>query len=76
MLAIFLIGIWALAFYSNYKLKNDLEKTLAEQQFSTVSILAAEINTGLDDRIKTLGNVATLITPAMMGNAAYRPNVL
>jgi hypothetical protein len=70
-LAFFLIGIWLLAFYSSYKLKNDMERALGEQQFSTVSIIAAEINTGLDDRMKALEKIAALITPAMMANAAY-----
>jgi PAS domain S-box-containing protein len=69
-LTFFLIGIWMLTFYSNYTLKKDMEQTLGEQQFSTVSIIAAEINTGLDDRIKALEKVAALITPVMLGNAA------
>ena len=65
----FLLGSLSLAFYASYSLYHDMEQALGEQQFSTVSIIAAEINTGLDDRMKALEKVAALITPAMMGNA-------
>ena len=68
-LGIFLISILSMAIYSSYKPHNDMERALGEQQFSTVSIIAAEINAGLEDRIKSLEKVAALITPAMLGNA-------
>jgi PAS domain S-box-containing protein len=68
MLTIFLIGIWSLTFYSSYTLKDDLEQALGEQQFSTVSIMAADINTALDDRLRALEKVATRITPAILRN--------
>ncbi|MFZ4439303.1 MAG: hypothetical protein ACOYOS_12810 [Syntrophales bacterium] len=58
-LAIFLVGIWSLAFYASYTLQKDMERALGEQQFSKVSIIAAEINGGLDDRI-------------LAGHGAYR----
>ncbi|MEI7638191.1 MAG: PAS domain S-box protein [Syntrophus sp. (in: bacteria)] len=69
-LAFFLVGIWSLAFYASQMLREDMQRTLGEQQFSTVSIVAAEINAGLDDRMRALEQVAALITPAMLGNAA------
>ena len=69
-LAFFLVGIWSLAFYASQMLREDMQRTLSEQQFSTVSIVAAEINAGLDDRIRALEQVAALITPAILGNAA------
>ena len=69
-LTFFMVGIWSLAFYSNYKLHKDMEKALGEQQFSTVSIIAAEINAGLDNMMKALEQVAALITPAMLADAA------
>ena len=65
-----LISIWALSFYARHTLYNDMENTLGAQQFSTVSIIAAEINNGLNDRMKALEKSAALITPAMLGNAA------
>ncbi|MFZ4440478.1 MAG: PAS domain-containing protein, partial [Syntrophales bacterium] len=69
-LAIFLIGIWALAFFASDTLHRDMEKTLSDQQFSTVSVIAADINDALDDRLKTLEILAAKITPAMLANAA------
>ena len=58
-LAIFLVGIWSLTFYASNTLRKDMERALGEQQFSKVSIIAAEINGGLDDRI-------------LAGHGAYR----
>jgi len=69
-LAIFLIGIWALAFYASYTLQSDMERTHGEQQFSTVSIIAADINDELAGRVELLEIMAEKITPAMLGNTA------
>jgi len=38
-LAIFLIGIWPLAFYASRMLRNAIQRLLGKQQFSTVSFL-------------------------------------
>jgi len=67
-LALFLLGFWSLAFYSSFILHNDMEQTSGEQQFSTVSILAAGINNELSDRLRALENVAARITPTLLGN--------
>ena len=69
-LAIFVIGIWVLAFYASETLHRDMEQTLSDQQFSTVSIVAADINDALEDRSKLLTMIAAKITPTMLGNAA------
>jgi hypothetical protein len=69
-LTFFLVGIWSLAFYAGYTLENDMKQTLGEQQFSTVSIVAMDINNELDDRLKSLEMIAARITPAMLGNEA------
>ncbi|MCX7177303.1 MAG: hypothetical protein NTX56_00575, partial [Proteobacteria bacterium] len=50
-LSIFLISIWTLAFYSSRILRGDIEVLLSEQQFSTVSMMAASINQELEDRL-------------------------
>src|SRR5665647_18575 len=68
-LAIFLIGLWSLAFYASRMLREDMQRLLGEQQFSTVSILAAEVNQALEDRLKALETVAGSMTPAMLGHA-------
>ena len=75
-LAIFLTGIWSLAFFSSYTLQNDMERTLGEQQFSTVSVVASDINDELAERLKTLELIAAKITPTILGNAASTQKLL
>ena len=69
-LAIFLIGIWSLAFYASRMLRGDMERLLGEQQFSTASFIAAEINHEMDDRLRVLEKVAGKVTPAILDNTA------
>jgi diguanylate cyclase (GGDEF)-like protein/PAS domain S-box-containing protein len=69
-LVIFLTGIWSLAFYASQMLRKDMERLLGEQQFSTVSFIAAAVNQELDGRFKALGKIAGRITPAMLSNPA------
>jgi len=68
MLGIFLIGIWGLETYVSGMLLEDVKNMLSEQQFSTVSFIAADINNELQDRIRTLEEVAGEIGPTMLGN--------
>ena len=69
-LAIFVISIWSLSFYTSRMLRADMQDLLGEQQLSTVSVLAAEANQEMDDRMKWLESVTEKITPAMLDNAA------
>lgn len=68
-LAIFVISIWSLSFYTSRMLRSDMQDLLSEQQLSTVSMLAAEANKEMDDRLKWLESVAENITPAMLDNS-------
>ncbi|MCF8149723.1 MAG: response regulator [Burkholderiaceae bacterium] len=65
MLAIFLLGIWTLTLYVSRMLHEDMKRLLAEQQFSTVSSIAAEINRDMQERLRS---VAEGVTPAILGN--------
>ncbi len=69
-LAIFLIGIWSLAFYANRALREDMQRLSGEQQFSTVSFIASVVNEELDNRLRSLENIAEQISPAMLINPA------
>jgi len=69
-LAIFLAGIWSLAFYVSQMLREDMQRLLGEQQLSTVSIVADQINSELFTRVRVLESSANTITPAIFGNAA------
>lgn len=55
-----------LTYFASRILREDMQRMLAEQQHSSVSFLAAEINFELSERLTGLKNVATTITPAMM----------
>ena len=60
VLLIFVISIWTLSFFASQMLRRDMERLLGEQQFSTVSILADKINSELESRLNTLGEVSRL----------------
>jgi hypothetical protein len=69
-LAIFVISIWSLAFYVSRMLREDMQRQLGEHQFSTVSIVAAEINEELELRVKALEKVARSIDQPLLGSPA------
>src|SRR5659263_686712 len=50
-LLIFLTSIWALSYYASRMLREDMERMLADQQSSTVSYVADELNHELGERI-------------------------
>ena len=68
-LAIFLTSIWSLAFYSSRLLREDMQHLLGEQQFSTASFVAQELNGELNDRAQGLENIANTLDPALMKDA-------
>jgi PAS domain S-box-containing protein len=75
-LVIFMTGIWSLAYYASRILHDDMEKLLGEQQFSTVSIVAQQINDDMRDRMLALETVAREVSPAMLNNPAALQNLL
>jgi PAS domain S-box-containing protein len=75
-LIIFVTGIWSLTFYVSHNLRADMERLLGEQQFSTVSLVAADINRELEVRQQTLEAVAARVSPAMPVTAAAVQGVL
>jgi len=69
-LAVFLVGIWSLAFYASRMLREDMQRQLGEQQFATVSLVAAQLNAELAERLNALERVAAKISPALMQDPA------
>ncbi len=69
-LAVFLIGIWSLAFYASRILRADMQRLLGEQQLSTVSLIAAGINEAFEHRLNSLESLALMTTPAMLAEPA------
>ena len=75
-LSIFMLSIWMLAFYASRTLREDTQRILGEQQFASASMLAAEINQEVDDRLRGMETLAAMITPASMRNAAAAQRLL
>jgi len=71
-----MISIWSLAFYASQILKKDIHQLLSEQQFTTATIVASQINQELNDRFSGMENVARQITPTSMSDAASLQNFL
>jgi diguanylate cyclase (GGDEF)-like protein/PAS domain S-box-containing protein len=69
-LLIFLVSIWALEIFASYMLRQDMQVLLGQQQFSTVSVIADEIERELDGRIKSLEYIAQSLSPAMLADGA------
>ena len=69
-LAIFVAGIWSLTFYATRNLRSDMVHLLGEQQFSTVTLVANQVNHELVDRIRSLEEVAYQASPAMQAGPA------
>lgn len=57
-LVIFALSLWALAFYASKMLRVDMEQLLGDQQFSTVAMVAANMDHELKERISALESVA------------------
>ena len=70
-LLIFVLSSASLAFYLSRMMRQDMERLLGEQQFTTVSLVAAQVNDALANRLKGLENfVGERITPNLMNDPA------
>ena len=76
-LAIFLISIWSIAFYSTHMLREDMEHLLGDQQFSTETFIAEGVTEELEKRIRSMESVAPLFSTAIQhGNIATLQTLL
>jgi hypothetical protein len=69
-LAIFLVSLWSLAFYAGRMLRQDMQRLLGEQQFSTVTFVAATLEDELKDRLQALEQSAGSIDSRMLDRPA------
>ncbi len=69
-LTIFIVSIWLLAIYSGKILRHDMQHMLSDQQFSTASYVAGEINHQLESRLQSLENIAASLSPSLQDNPA------
>ena len=64
------MSLWALSFYATRMLHDDMERLSGEQQFSTVSYIAAEVEGKLDERISALKLIADAIDASLLDSPA------
>jgi PAS domain S-box-containing protein len=69
-LGVFVISIWLLTVYASQTLRQDMQRMVGQQQFSTVSMVAAELNDEVLNRLDALEVIAASIAPAVAGGAA------
>ncbi len=67
-LTIFVTSLWALAFYASQMLREDMLRLLSEQQVSTASYLAEQVNDELTDRMAALKLIASQVDESLMNN--------
>ena len=67
-LMILLGSILSLAFYGNKILRRGLQEMVSDQQFSTATFAANEINDELENRLQALENFACSVSPDLLDN--------
>ena len=76
-LVIFIASIWTVVIYASNALRSDMQRFLGEQQFSTVSVVAQDINENLSERKLALEAIAKRLSPSMArGPAAMQTDLL
>lgn len=67
-LAIFVAGMFGLATYISRTLSQDFLRLLSDQQFSTATLMAYQVNAQMAERMQALELVAKAITPEMIAS--------
>jgi PAS domain S-box-containing protein len=70
MLGMILLSLWSLALYANRQLRQDLQSLIEQQQFSAASLVAAEIDQEVGDRLRALESIAAEIHSDLLASAA------
>jgi diguanylate cyclase (GGDEF)-like protein/PAS domain S-box-containing protein len=69
-LVIVLTGLWSLSFYVSWTLRTDMQRLLSEQQLSTITQRANNLNAEMTQRLRALEKMAAKISPAMLEQPA------
>ena len=67
-LTIFVLSVWAITFSAGRLLQGDMQRLLGEQQFSTVSVIASNVNDRLSDRLRALEAIADQIDAGLLAH--------
>ena len=66
MLALSLLGLWSLSYFSIQVLQQDMERMLGLQQLSAVKVVAASLDGAINEQGNSLSHIALSIQPAML----------
>ncbi len=72
VLGVFLLSLWTLSILASQMLRADMERMLGEQQFSTVSTMAASIQSDLALRYEALDRTAPVLADHMRNGEALQ----
>ena len=75
-LAIFMSSIWVVTYYISRTSIRRVQNLVNNQQFSTASLVADQINQELEEKIKSLESLALSVSPLMRGNAGNLQTLL
>lgn len=81
-LAVFLVSVWSLELYISSMLHMDVQHLLSDQQFSTVSLIARQVDREMSDRLRAAERAAVqvaregLADPASLQAGLQRPPIL
>ena len=64
-LGISIFTLWTLSYFAGRGLRHDAERVLGDQQYSTVSLVSAQINRELETRLEALQKVAAKAAPSL-----------
>lgn len=67
-LLIFITSLWLLVYFATSVLREDIITMIHQQQFATVTVIAANINDELNDRITALEKTSSIITNDNLNN--------
>ena len=70
LLGVALACIWFVTLYTSQAMREDLRRTLGDQQFSTASIIATQVNGELQDRLNVLTTVSGRLRAEILPSAA------
>lgn len=70
VLGTLLLSLWTLAFIGERMLRSDIQEMLCDQQFSTVSVIASQIELEVSERILALNRVSEAVTAEMLADPA------
>ena len=69
-LSVFVLGIGVLSIYAGAVLRQEMQAQLSENQYATVSLVAAQVEAELAERLNSLKTVARAVTPELLADGA------